>query len=121
VGYALTATSSATSAVFPATKVTTTSAARKDKQPASLVSRLKHRIMHEDSHMSAVQKHEFQIMSGDWFRQDLLQPVFGLTPEAARKYRTRGLWLENKHWRRDPANVIVFNRKEIERWMGGQL
>lgn len=54
-------------------------------------------------------------------RQDLLQPVFGLTPEAARKYRTRGLWLENKHWRRDPANVIVFNRKEIERWMGGQL
>jgi hypothetical protein len=113
--------SCATSAVFPATKVAMTSAARKDRQHAPLGSRLKHRTMHEDSHMSAAQKLDFQIMSGEWFRQDLLQPVFGLTPEAARKYRTRGLWLENKHWRRDPANVIVFNRKEIERWMGGQL
>lgn len=71
--------------------------------------------------MSAAEKIEFQIVPGEWFRQDLLIPVFGLTPEAARKYRTRGLWLENKHWRKDPANVLVYNRKEIERWMGGQL
>jgi hypothetical protein len=48
VGYALTATSSATSAAFPATKVTTTNAARKDKQRAPIGSRLKNNSMNKD-------------------------------------------------------------------------
>jgi hypothetical protein len=30
-------------------------------------------------------------------------------------------WLEGKHWRKDPANRVVYNRREIEAWMGGQL
>ena len=47
--------------------------------------------------------------------------VFGISIEAARKYRSRGVWLEGKHWRIDPANVIVYYRPAIEGWMGGEL
>lgn len=70
--------------------------------------------------MSAAEKLDFHSTPGAWFRQDLLYPVFGLSTEAVRKYRTRGLWLEGKHWRKDPANVIVYNRAAIERWMEGK-
>jgi hypothetical protein len=49
-----------------------------------------------------------------------MYPVFGLSSEAVRKYRSKGLWLEGKHWRWDPANVIVYNRAAIERWMEGK-
>ncbi len=62
------------------------------------------------------------VEAGEWIRQELLQPVFGISPEAARKYRTtKGFWLEGTHWRRDPANVIVYNRDAIAAWMGGKL
>ncbi len=44
--------------------------------------------------MSAAEKLDFHITPGAWFRQDLLYPVFGLSTEAVRRYRTRGLWLE---------------------------
>lgn len=71
--------------------------------------------------MSATEKVHVIVAPGEWFRQDLLQPVFGISTEAARKYRTFGLWLEGKHWKRDPANRVVYNKKEIEQWMGGQL
>lgn len=70
--------------------------------------------------MSAAEKLEFNITPGAWFRQDLLYPVFGLSTEAVRKYRSRGLWLEGKHYRTDPANVLVYNRDAIEKWMAGQ-
>lgn len=62
-----------------------------------------------------------QSSSAEWFRQDLLPPTFGISTEAARKYRSGGLWLEGKHWRKDPANRIVYSRSAIEAWMGGQL
>jgi hypothetical protein len=70
--------------------------------------------------MSAAEKIDFQIAPGAWFRQDLLYPVFGLSTEAVRKYRSRGLWLEGKHYRTDPANVLVYNKEAIEKWMAGQ-
>lgn len=65
-------------------------------------------------------KYQIYVSSGAWFRQDLLYPIFGLSTEAVRKYRSKGIWLEGKHWRWDPANVIVYNRTAIERWMEGQ-
>jgi hypothetical protein len=68
----------------------------------------------------STEKHRVYVSSGAWFRQDLLYPVFGLSTEAVRKYRSKGIWLEGKHWRWDPANVIVYNRSAIERWMEGQ-
>ncbi|WP_081951343.1 DNA-binding protein [Pseudomonas plecoglossicida] len=58
--------------------------------------------------------------AGLWFRQELLFPTFGITPEAARKYRSGGKWLQGKHWRVDPANRIVYSRNEIEQWLGGK-
>ena len=64
---------------------------------------------------------EAWIAPGLWFRQNLLEPVFGISKEAARKYRSSGLWLEGKHWRTDPANRIVYNRENIEEWLGGRL
>ena len=70
--------------------------------------------------MSAAEKIDFQITPGAWFRQDLLYPVFGLSTEAVRKYRSRGLWLEGRHYRTDPANVLVYNKEAIEKWMAGQ-
>lgn len=69
--------------------------------------------------MSAAEKLEFSIVPGDWFRQELLFPVFGISTEAARKYRAGGQWLEGRHWRKDPANRIVYNRAAITAWMGG--
>ena len=71
--------------------------------------------------MSAVHKMEFFITPGAWLRRELLPPTFGISTEAARKYRSSGKWLEGRHWRWDPANVIVYNRSEIEKWMAGQL
>ncbi len=65
-----------------------------------------------------IAEHSF---SAAWFRGDLLPSVFGISAEAARKYRSGGLWLEGKHWRTDPANRIVYSRQAIEAWMGGEL
>lgn len=71
--------------------------------------------------MSAAEKLEFGIIPAAWFRQELLFPVFGISTEAARKYRTGGHWLEGRHWRKDPANRIVYSRDAITSWMGGSL
>ncbi|MCF5709560.1 DNA-binding protein [Pseudomonas syringae] len=70
--------------------------------------------------MAALQKAEYQLHPGAWFRGEVLQVIFGISSEAARKYRSRGQWLEGKHWRWDPANCIVYNRKAIEAWMEGK-
>ncbi|WP_459742196.1 DNA-binding protein [Pseudomonas sp. 3A(2025)] len=70
--------------------------------------------------MAAAQKIEFHTHPGAWFRQELLIPIFGISPEAARKYRSSGIWLEGKHWRKDPANRMVYSRLAIEHWMEGR-
>ncbi|MFG5861773.1 DNA-binding protein [Metapseudomonas sp. CR1201] len=70
--------------------------------------------------MSAAEKLDLHISPGAWFRQELLFHTFGISTEAARKYRSGGLWLEGKHWRWDPAGRIVYNKKAIEAWMEGK-
>lgn len=74
--------------------------------------------------MGAAEKYEHlhvHVQPGEWVRQDLLPTIFGISTEAARKYRSKGLWLEGTHWCWDPAGVIVYNVKAIGAWMGGQL
>jgi len=66
-------------------------------------------------------KQLFAIVPAKWVRQELLFPVFGISPEAARKYRGSGQWHEGKHWDRDPANRVIYNREAIEKWMAGAL
>ncbi len=61
------------------------------------------------------------VQPAKWVRQELLFPIFGISPEAARKYRSTCQWHEGQHWNRDPANRIVYNREAIERWMAGAV
>lgn len=60
------------------------------------------------------------VEAGEWFRQELLEPVFGISTEAARKYRSR-FWPEGKLWRMDEAGRIVYCKKAINDWLGGKL
>lgn len=70
--------------------------------------------------MSKQQQMAVPVSPGRWVRDRLLLPVFGITPEMARKYRERGVWLEEKHWRFDPIGRVVYCPAEIENWMAGQ-
>ncbi|MCG9964571.1 MULTISPECIES: excisionase family protein [Shewanella] len=64
-------------------------------------------------------KQSVETTPAKWVRGNLLPTVFGITSEAARKYRERGVWLEGRQWRYDPVNRVVYNVNEIERWMEG--
>lgn len=64
---------------------------------------------------------QFPVLRGRWIRPNLLMPTFGITPETARKYRERGIWLERKHWRFDPVGRVVYNPAAIEDWFEGKL
>ena len=66
-------------------------------------------------------KETYPITPATWVRPVLLMPLFGITAEAARKNRERGVWLEGKHWRKDPQGNIVYNWPAINRWSGGEL
>lgn len=63
----------------------------------------------------------FPIPQGEWIRPVLLFPTFGITAEAARKYRERGVWLEGKHWRFDPLGKVVYSPTAINDWFGGKV
>ncbi|MCP1651550.1 DNA-binding protein [Pseudomonas nitroreducens] len=54
-------------------------------------------------------------------RQELLKPIWDLSTDAAKKYRLAGVWLEGKHWRKDPANRVVYCFKAIDEWLEGKL
>lgn len=74
--------------------------------------------------MATVEKHKVEHIPpqrGKWVRDRLLFPLFGITPEMARKYRERGTWLEDKHWRFDPMRRVVYNPSEIENWFEGKV
>jgi hypothetical protein len=70
--------------------------------------------------MAAAAKIQPLITPADWIRGNLLLPVFGITSEAARKYRERGIWLEGLHFRKDPVGQYVYSRPAITNWMGGK-
>ncbi len=70
--------------------------------------------------MAAAEKIQPLITPADWFRGNLLPAVFGITSEAARKYRERGQWLEGVHYRKDPMGQYVYNRQAITDWLGGR-
>ncbi len=71
--------------------------------------------------MAAAEKLQPLINPADWFRGNLLPAVFGITNEAARKYRERGQWLEGTHYRKDPVGQYVYSRPAITAWMGGKV
>lgn len=59
-----------------------------------------------------------QLAAGEWVHQCVIETMFGFTKDQLKKYLA-GSWLEEKHWRRNPANRIVYNPKAIGSWMGG--
>lgn len=70
---------------------------------------------------AAVNIDPLQVHRGRWVRAELLVPMFGINKEQARKYRERGLWLENKQWRKDPVGRVVYHPAAIEDWFEGKL
>jgi len=71
--------------------------------------------------MGAAEKLDrFAIVPATWVRPSMLQPIFGITPGAAEKNRSRGWWLEGKHWRKDPQGNVVYNWRAIDEWNEGK-
>ena len=58
--------------------------------------------------------------SDDWVSGVVITYRFGLSKNQIEKYRNddRGLWLEGVHYQWNQANNLVYNVKEISKWMG---
>lgn len=54
-----------------------------------------------------------------WVRGPIMENLFGISQQCARKYRERGVWLEGKHWRKDPVGRIVYCPAAIDGWFEG--
>jgi hypothetical protein len=52
-----------------------------------------------------------------WVLEKILNNLFGFTRDQIQKYRANGLWCEGIHFRRNPANRIVYNIIAINDWM----
>lgn len=74
--------------------------------------------------MTAKTAHQFEtglpITPANWIRPRLMLPMFGISPEAARKNRERGVWLEGLHWKKDPQGNVVYNWRAIDAWNASQ-
>jgi len=60
----------------------------------------------------------FTITPANWVKPKMLMPLFGMSPESARKKRERGIWLEGKHWRDVKNEGIMYNWREIDNLLG---
>jgi hypothetical protein len=52
-----------------------------------------------------------------WVTIKKLADLTGYSPEAIRQKKKKGVWVENRHWRKAPDNRIVFNTEAIDRWL----
>lgn len=43
--------------------------------------------------------------------------LLGMSPAAVRKRIERGVWLENREWRRGPDGRLYVDLKGLERWI----
>jgi hypothetical protein len=65
--------------------------------------------------MGAAEKIVLQVPP--WVRGCLLPQLYGISEDAARKYRERGIWMEGRHWKKDPVDRIVYSPYEIDQWL----
>lgn len=74
--------------------------------------------------MSAAEKlntdNVVQLKPGKWVNKALIKQMYGFTEDQLKKYRA-GLWLEGKHFRKNPANTLVYSPEQIDRWMEGKF
>lgn len=68
--------------------------------------------------MGAAEKIVFQLP--DWIRSCLIPQTYGISEDAARKYRDRGIWQEGVHWKKDPVGRIVYSTKNIDQWFANE-
>lgn len=54
-----------------------------------------------------------------WMTLGLFCDRYGYTRDAFDKKRSRGIWLEGKHWRKAPDGKIMINWRAIEDWIEG--
>ncbi|WP_367275345.1 excisionase family protein [uncultured Microbulbifer sp.] len=57
------------------------------------------------------------VVPARWVRGKLLPAIFGFTEDAVEYYRLKGAWMEGKHFKKDPANRLVYNIEEISKWL----
>ena len=43
--------------------------------------------------------------------------LLGYTDDAIRAKRSRGVWLENTHWKKAPDGRLFFNLEAIQKWI----
>ncbi len=56
-------------------------------------------------------------MVGSWFRINVLTEAYGISKDAAEKYRSRGIWTYGHHYKKDPVGRYVYSREAIESWL----
>lgn len=52
-----------------------------------------------------------------WVVIKVLAHQSGLTEDAIRAKKKKGVWVEGVHWRKAPDNRIWFNTEAIEKWV----
>lgn len=60
-----------------------------------------------------------RILSARYVTVKLYALISGKTEGAIRKKIERGIWLEGKHYRRDPEGCIWINTVGVESWVEG--
>lgn len=56
----------------------------------------------------------------DLIRGNVLEDVMGFTLDAQKKKRSRGEWLEGRHYHRCPDGKFVYNWRAIQEWCRGR-
>lgn len=59
------------------------------------------------------------ISVGKLVLKPVIKQMFGFTEDQLKKYRA-GVWLEGKHFKKNPANTYVYSPAEIDKWMNGE-
>ena len=70
--------------------------------------------------MSAVVSINVYVQSGEWVQDAIIKAMFGFTDDQLKKDRS-GQWLEEREWRKNAANRIVYNVQAINNWMAGRV
>jgi hypothetical protein len=52
-----------------------------------------------------------------WVLINKVSESIGYSDDAIRAKRSKGVWLENIHWRKAPDGRLVFNLEAIQKWM----
>lgn len=57
--------------------------------------------------------------ASEWVNHKKMTDLTGFTYAQMKKYRQRGHWLEEVHWRYNPVNTIVYNPRKVDEWNAG--